>query len=53
LLHIPAVERLIEEHVGGRRDHGQRLWSLLTLEWWHRLFIDPPTLAYEVNTRPL
>lgn len=53
LLHIPAVERLIEEHVGGRRDHGQRLWSLLTLEWWYRLFIDPPTLAYEVSTRSL
>lgn len=37
-----AVETLIDEHVSGRRDHGQRLWSLLTLEWWHRLYIDPP-----------
>ncbi len=43
LFQTPAVERLIQEHVSGRRDHGQRLWSLLTLEWWHRLFIDPPT----------
>ncbi|HVU10199.1 MAG TPA: asparagine synthase (glutamine-hydrolyzing) [Phototrophicaceae bacterium] len=44
LFRLPAVERLIDDHVSGRRDHGQRLWSLLTLEWWHRLYIDPPTL---------
>ncbi|MEO8396023.1 MAG: asparagine synthase (glutamine-hydrolyzing), partial [Chloroflexota bacterium] len=37
-----AVERLISDHTSGKRDHGQRLWSLLTLEWWHRLYIDPP-----------
>lgn len=39
-LHMPAVERLLAEHAAGKRDHGQRLWALLTLEWWHRLFID-------------
>jgi asparagine synthase (glutamine-hydrolysing) len=42
LFDIAAVETLINEHVSGRRDHGQRLWSLLSLEWWHRLFIDTP-----------
>ncbi len=42
LLHMPAVRRLIDEHAEGRRDHAGRLWTLLTLEWWHRLFIDPP-----------
>jgi asparagine synthase (glutamine-hydrolysing) len=35
-----AVEQLIDAHVNGSRDHAQRLWALLTLEWWHRLFID-------------
>lgn len=40
LLDMKAVEGLIEEHVSGGRDHGHRLWGLLTLEWWHRLFID-------------
>ncbi|MCK6580542.1 MAG: asparagine synthase (glutamine-hydrolyzing) [Anaerolineae bacterium] len=44
LLNLTAVEGLIDEHVSGRRDHGQRLWGLLTLEWWHRLFIDPAHL---------
>ncbi len=31
-----AVERLVREHVEGRRNHGQRLWILLALELWHR-----------------
>ncbi|MDX2161513.1 MAG: asparagine synthase (glutamine-hydrolyzing) [bacterium] len=42
LLHMPAVRRLIDDHVEGRRDHGGRLWALLTLEAWHRAFIDSP-----------
>jgi asparagine synthase (glutamine-hydrolysing) len=35
-----AVRRLVEEHQGGRRDHAHRLWSLLTLELWHRMYLD-------------
>lgn len=38
-----AVETLLDEHTRGRRNHGQRIWLLLTLEWWHRLFIDAET----------
>lgn len=29
-----AVRRFIDEHQGGRRDHGHRLFSLLTLSLW-------------------
>lgn len=36
-----TLRRLLDEHISGQRNHGQRLWTLLTLEWWHRLFIDP------------
>lgn len=43
IFRMDAVEKLIDDHQIGKRDHGQRLWSLLTLEWWHRLFIDAPT----------
>lgn len=43
LFKTQAVEALIDDHVSGRRDHGQRLWSLLTLEWWYRLYMDTPT----------
>lgn len=45
LLKMSAVEQLLREHADGRRDHGGRLWALLTLEWWHRLFIDPAELT--------
>jgi asparagine synthase (glutamine-hydrolysing) len=35
-----AVEAMLDEHRRGRRDHALQLWSLLTLELWHRTFID-------------
>ncbi len=35
-----TLERLIGEHQSGKRDHGHRLWTLLTFEMWHRMFID-------------
>jgi asparagine synthase (glutamine-hydrolysing) len=38
--HEATLRRLIAEHESGKRDHGHRLWALLTLEIWHRLFID-------------
>lgn len=31
---------LIEQHQTGRRDFGHQLWTLLTFEVWHRVFID-------------
>ena len=41
ILRPDAVRALLDEHASGQRNHGQRIWTLLTLEWWHRLFIDP------------
>ena len=35
-----AVEAILEEHLRGRRDNSRHLWGLLTLELWHRAFID-------------
>jgi asparagine synthase (glutamine-hydrolysing) len=35
-----GLRRLIDEHQSGKRDHGHRLWALLTLEMWHRVFMD-------------
>ncbi len=45
LLDLETVERLVKEHAQGRRDHNRQLWALLTLEEWHRQFIDPPELS--------
>jgi asparagine synthase (glutamine-hydrolysing) len=38
------VQRLLDEHVEGRRDHNFRLWILLNLEIWHRLYLEEQSL---------
>ena len=40
IIDAPAVDRLLRDHADGRTDGGDRLWSLLNLELWHRTFID-------------
>jgi asparagine synthase (glutamine-hydrolysing) len=35
-----TVRRLWDAHQRGRRDHAHRLWALMVLELWHRLFVD-------------
>ncbi|MCA8995660.1 MAG: asparagine synthase (glutamine-hydrolyzing) [Planctomycetaceae bacterium] len=39
--------RLIDDHVSRRWDHSYRLWNLLCLECWHRVYVDavPPIAA--------
>ena len=34
------LQRLASEHRTGRAQHGARLWSLINLEIWQRIFID-------------
>jgi asparagine synthase (glutamine-hydrolysing) len=34
------VRRMITDNRAGKHDYGHRIWSLLTLEIWHRMFID-------------
>jgi asparagine synthase (glutamine-hydrolysing) len=40
LLAGDALRRLVERHRRGVEDHGDRLWLLVNLEIWHRMFID-------------
>jgi asparagine synthase (glutamine-hydrolysing) len=35
-----VVRRVVEDHLGGKVDRGRALWTLLSLEMWHRLFLD-------------
>jgi len=37
---IGEIQRLLDEHVSGRRDHEWRLWQLLMFELWHREYLD-------------
>jgi asparagine synthase (glutamine-hydrolysing) len=36
----PGVRRLIDENLSGREDNSLKVFQLLTLELWHRTFID-------------
>ncbi len=40
LLSANVLKRLVEQHRCGVEDHGDRLWLLVNLEIWHRMFID-------------
>jgi asparagine synthase (glutamine-hydrolysing) len=64
LIDPEAVDRLLTDHAGGRpgspgnQDGGDRIWSLLNLELWHRTFIDGkgiqtlPEAAQSVSASP-
>lgn len=47
LLNPTAVQVLVDEHCAGRVNHSYRLWNLLCLELWQRLYLDqvPPVAA--------
>ena len=40
LLRRDAVARLLGEHAAGRADHGARLWALVMLALWQRLYVE-------------
>jgi asparagine synthase (glutamine-hydrolysing) len=50
-----GIDRLLDEHFRGRRDHSSGIWRLLIFELWHRNFLerlrakDPATEPYTVS----
>jgi asparagine synthase (glutamine-hydrolysing) len=40
LLDPDKVDRLVQGHLHGRQDYSMQLWSLLSLEYWHRKYIE-------------
>jgi asparagine synthase (glutamine-hydrolysing) len=37
------INRIVQEHLSGRRDHTLQLWQLLVFELWHRHYLDEST----------
>ena len=37
------IDRLVNEHVGGKADNNFRLWILINLEIWHRMCFEGKT----------
>jgi asparagine synthase (glutamine-hydrolysing) len=35
-----SIHRIVEEHTGGKVNHRLLIWSLLSFEWWNRIFFD-------------
>ena len=49
-----AIQRIFAEHRAGHRDHGNRIWRLLNLELWQRVFLDgevDPAVSASANQR--
>ncbi|OLB60622.1 MAG: asparagine synthase (glutamine-hydrolyzing) [Acidobacteria bacterium 13_2_20CM_2_66_4] len=47
------IERMWGEHRTGRRDHRERLWTLVMLELWFREFIDGARTRNRTTSPPL
>jgi len=42
LFNSDYIQSLLMEHDAGTADHGQLLWGLMSVELWHRAFLDSP-----------
>ena len=40
LVDIPAVRRMLDEHLAGTSDHSRRLWTVLIFMLWHAIFVE-------------
>ena len=45
LFESSLLRRLAEEHLAGKGEHGDRLWLLVNLEIWQRIFLDGEDMA--------
>lgn len=47
------IDRIIREHMTGRRDHTLRLWALVVFELWHRQYVDSAGTTRAQFARPI
>ena len=40
VLSAAPIQKMVQAHVAGHSDHGNRLWLLVNLEAWHRIHIE-------------
>jgi asparagine synthase (glutamine-hydrolysing) len=46
------VQRLVAEHLSGRRDHRKALWTLFVFQLWHREWLEGRTVARAGRASP-
>ena len=48
------LQRLVQDHMSGKKDHSYRLWLLLSLEIWHDIYLEQrPVNSIISDTREL
>ncbi|HSN18140.1 MAG TPA: asparagine synthase (glutamine-hydrolyzing) [Gammaproteobacteria bacterium] len=47
------VRHLVDEHLSGNWDHGERLWALVNLELWQRMFLDGEAPEAVLDVKPI
>lgn len=52
LFNSDTLRRLVDEHMRGKANHSERLWLLMNLEIWQRIFIDGCNIASSVDCQP-
>jgi len=45
LVDLTEVKRLVDRHARGVEDCTSRIWTLVVLDQWKRVFVDPPALV--------
>ena len=45
------VQRLLSEHMAGRRDHRKQLWTLFVFQLWHRRWVEHAETTTAVPAR--
>ena len=40
ILLIPELKNILQEHLSGKADHNYRLWILINLEIWYRIYFE-------------
>lgn len=48
-----GLRRLLSDHRRGQKDNGDRIWRLLNLELWHRVFVDGDTTMFQASSEPV
>lgn len=46
------VQQILDDHLNDRRNHRFLIWSLMSFEWWNRLFVDRDPLPPGLEARP-
>ncbi|MBW2062735.1 MAG: asparagine synthase C-terminal domain-containing protein, partial [Deltaproteobacteria bacterium] len=46
------IEKILEEHTCGQKNYRLLIWSLLSFEWWNRIFIDGERIKQTEGLNP-